>query len=114
MKNPHDIIIRPHITEKTVRLSSGDLRVMDPDEQVRKYTFIVAPDSNKIEIKEAIEAIYNAGKREGGIKVTRVSTMNCHGKRGRRIGHKTPGRKPDYKKAVVTLAKGQIIEEYGV
>lgn len=142
MKSPYAIIIAPHITEKTVALSYGDERgalkrlqnearkqvKSDPkgdtktigqvkvtdSELVRKYTFIVARDANKIEIKQAIEAIYNEGKKkEDAIQVTNVNTVKVLGKKRRR-GQKSVGYEPDRKKAIVTLAKGQMLEDYGV
>lgn len=143
MKNPHEIIVKPHITEKSVGMSMGDeqsarkrlineakqapvvaakgkkaaekkeVPTVTDDDLVRKYTFIVAQGANKIEIKQAIEAIYNEGKKaDQAIKVTDVHTINLPRKkkrRGRAVGFTTVRRK-----AVVTLAKGQMIEEYGV
>lgn len=116
MKDPTQIIIRPHITERSVAASYGDAAIKDETQVVRKYTFIVAKDANKIEIKSAIEAIYNAGKKKGDepIKVDKVHTATIKGKRPRRVTNKMPGYKPDRKKAIVTLAKGQMLEDYGV
>ncbi|MGV3615321.1 MAG: 50S ribosomal protein L23 [Fimbriimonas sp.] len=134
MKNPHDIVVRPHITEKSVGLSygddrgtlqrlqreakksddkkKGDVKVTEAD-IVRKYTFIVAKTANKIEIKSAIEAIYNEGKKaDDAISVTSVRTIKVLGKKRRR-GQKT-GYEPDRKKAIVTLKQGQMLEDYGV
>lgn len=115
MKDPHAIIIRPHITEKTTALSYGDIRERDEKKLQRKYTFIVNNNANKIEIKQALEAIYNAGKKdkEERISISSVRTMNVQGKT-RRVGMKNKGKKPDFKKAVVTLAPGQLLEDYGV
>lgn len=115
MKDPHTIIIRPHITEKSVALSYGDPRVKEEDKISRTYTFIVANDSNKIEIKKAFEDIFNAGKKakEEKIQVASVRTIKGHGKT-RRVGFKNKGKKPDYKKAVITLVPGQVLEDYGV
>lgn len=115
MRDPHTVILRPHITERSVRLSYGDPRIKDEASLARKYTFVVAPDANKIEIKEAIEAIYNAGrtKKEGLIVVESVRTVTVHGKT-RRVGQRSKGKKPDTKKAIVTLAQGQMLEDYGV
>lgn len=114
MKDPHDIILRPHVTEKTVRLTQGDPRIVKEDEIVRKYTFVVAPTANKIEVKSAIEAIYNAGKKDKEkIEVTGVTTVTVKGK-SRRVGMRAKGKRPDWKKAVVTLAKGQLLEDFGV
>jgi large subunit ribosomal protein L23 len=132
MKNPHDIILRPRLTEKSVLLSRGNPHIKDDDEVVRTYTFEVAPDANKIEIKWAIEEIYN-GPREkkdkdkakgkgkakeeadpNRIVVTSVRTISMKGK-SRRIGFgRKPGKRSDWKKAMVTLAKGQMLEDFGV
>ena len=114
MKSPYDIIIRPHISEKSVGLSYGDARLAEK-ELVRKYTFVVAVDANKLEIKNAIEAIYNVGKKKSDdmIVVDRVTTISMKGKT-RRVGQRAKGKRPDWKKAIVTLAKGQALEDYGV
>ena len=114
MKDPHIVILRPHITERSVLLSQGDPRIREDAELKRKYTFLVAPDANKIEIKLAFEAIYNAGKKkkEELIEVAHVRTVNLPGKKrrvGRHIGYKAARRK-----AIITLAKGQLLEDYGV
>lgn len=111
--NPYEIIIAPHLTEKSVALSYGDPNIKDEDKIVRKYTFLVKKDANKIQIKAAIEALYNDGKKKNeGIEVTSVRTIKILGKkrrRGRSIGYE-----PDRKKAVVTLKQGQLLEDYGV
>ena len=85
MKN-FDIIIRPIITEKTMA-----------DMEEDKYTFEVAKKSNKSEIKKAIEEIFS-------VKVAKVNTMNMTGK-VKRQGMNV-GKRPDWKKAIVTLAPG--------
>lgn len=141
MKNAHDIIIQPYITEKSAAMSYGDevaaqrrirnenkrdakkgakagaVRVAE-EELVRKYTFLVANSSNKIEIKRAIEEIYNAGKKKKDeqIEVTSVRTITIKGKKKRnRINMRGEGGyTPDRKKAIITLAKGQMLEDYGV
>lgn len=133
MKNPHNIILRPRLTEKAVLLSRGNPHILDDDEVVRTYTFEVAPDANKIEIKAAIEEIYNGPsekkdkEKEKGkgkakdqekddkkIVVTSVRTISMKGK-SRRLGMgRKPGKKRDWKKAMVTLAKGQYLEDFGV
>ncbi|HTQ10483.1 MAG TPA: 50S ribosomal protein L23 [Fimbriimonadaceae bacterium] len=138
MKDPHEVILRPRITERTAALSYGDEnqarqrllnaarkeskrtgKIVQPDsvsdhDLIRKYTFEVATDANKIEIKAAVEAIYNAGrKRDDAITVTNVRTIKVLGKKKRR-GVRTTGYQPDRKKAIVTLAAGQILEDYGV
>jgi len=114
VKDPHIIIVRPHITERTVALSYGDAKIQDETKLVRKYTFLVATDANKIEIKWALEQIYNAGKKkEQAIEIRSVRTLRVLGKFRRRT-QKSSGYEPDRKKAIVTLAPGQIIEDYGV
>ncbi len=85
MKTAQDIILQPVITEKSMDgLQEG------------KYTFKVAKDSNKTEIKNAIEKLF-------GVKVAKVNTMNCRG-RSRRVGRYV-GKRADWKKAVVTLTE---------
>ena len=90
MKSPRDIVIRPIVSEK----SYGGL-------ERNTYTFLVAPQANKTEIKEAIQQIWN-------VRVLNVNTMNRKGKvKQTRLG---TGRRPDQKRAVVTLAAGDTIE----
>ena len=130
MKDPYSIIVRPHITEKSVALSYGDERSADlvlrnearkagdkkaapkhtEADLVRKYTFIVNRDANKIEIKQALEAIYKANGAD--ITVASVRTIKVLGKKRRR--GQSIGYEPDRKKAIITLAKGQMLEDYGV
>ena len=85
MKDFHDVIIRPVLTEKSYQT------IADKD-----YTFEVAIKANKTEIKQAIEAIF-------GVKVERVNTVRQIGKI-KRIGMHS-GRRPEVKKAFVKLAK---------
>jgi large subunit ribosomal protein L23 len=91
----YDIIKRPIITEKSMSLK----------EQFNKYTFAVDPKANKIEIKEAVEAIFN-------VKVLSVNTLNVSGK-AKRMG-KYEGTTSAYKKAIVELAEGQTIEAFNI
>ncbi|MFY9233425.1 MAG: 50S ribosomal protein L23 [Fimbriimonadaceae bacterium] len=117
MRDPSMIIVEPRITEKSAAMSYGDPRIRNEADLVRKYTFVVARDANKIEIKQAIEAIYNVGKKkkEEKIEVVSVRTMPIKGKRKRnRVNPRASGMTPDRKKAIVTLAKGQLLEDYGV
>ena len=95
MKTNYDIIIRPIITEKTSSLVDKKLQ----------YTFEVAKDANKVEIKKAIEAIFN-------VKVEAVRTINVH-KKAKRVS-KYEGYKASYKKAIVRLAAGQTISAFEV
>ncbi len=92
MKDPHDVIIRPVVSEKTY------LQV----EANNTYTFIVAPSASKPEIKDAVEAIFD------GVKVSRVNTMNRKGKRVRNRRNNTFSKRADTKRAVVTLSEGEI------
>lgn len=113
MTSPYEIIIAPHLTEKSVALSYGDPNIRDEANIVRKYTFVVKKNANKIQIKAAIEALYNDGKKKGeGIEVTSVRTIKILGKKRRR--GRSVGYEPDRKKAVVTLKAGQLLEDYGV
>jgi large subunit ribosomal protein L23 len=67
------------------------------------YTFRVDPRANKRQIRDAIEKIFN-------VKVVAVNTMNYQGKTSGRRGRGVPGRRPDWKKAIVTLRKGDAID----
>ena len=113
MKDPHTIIVRPHITEKSVAQSYGDPREKNEQLLERKYAFIVSTEANKIEIKQALETIYNSGKKTKEIEITSVRTIKIHGKT-RRVGTRKKGKRPDLKKAIVTLGPGQMLEDYGV
>lgn len=90
MKSPRDVIIRPIVSEKSY---AGIER--------NTYTFLVDPRANKTEIKEAVQEIW-------GVRVVSVNTMNRRGKVKRR-GF-TRGKRPDQKRAIVTLAPGESIE----
>lgn len=83
MKDPRDIIIRPIITERSTEESANN-----------RYTFEVDKRANKIEIADAVEAIF-------GVDVASVNTMNMKGK-VKRMG-RTQGRRKNWKKAIVTL-----------
>jgi|SRR6056297_2110516 large subunit ribosomal protein L23 len=90
MKTSYDIIIKPIVTEKSM---------MSMEEN--KYTFKVRKDSNKTEIKKAIEELFN-------VDVVKVNTMNVKGK-VKRLG-RNEGKRADWKKAIVKLAPGSKIE----
>ncbi|MGH8999196.1 MAG: 50S ribosomal protein L23 [Acidimicrobiia bacterium] len=94
-KDPRDVILKPVVSEKSYALL---------DENV--YTFVVAPDANKIEIKAAVEAIFN-------VKVTKISTLRRKGKRKRNRRTGVYGRRPDQKRAIVALASDDRIELFG-
>lgn len=87
MRKARDVIIRPLITEKTTEMMEEN-----------KYTFVVMKDANKIEIKNALEEIFD-------VKVKAVNTMNFRGKK-KRLGRFPIGFKSSWKKAVVTLDEG--------
>ncbi len=90
MKTPYDVILAPVLSEKAYQgYQSG------------KYTFWVHPDATKTEIKNAVEAAFK-------VSVVKVNVMNVRGKT-KRLG-RYEGKRPDRKKAVVTVAAGQKIE----
>lgn len=85
-----DILLAPVVSEKSYGLLDEN-----------KYTFVVAPDANKTQIKIAVEQVF-------GVKVTSVNTINRVGKRRRtRYGW---GKRPDVKRAIVSVAEGQRID----
>ncbi len=91
MKNPRDVIIEPIVSEKSYQLIEQGV-----------YTFRVHPDSTKPEISDAIRDIF-------GVKVKKVNTLNRKGKRTRSRRSPTFGKRPDTKRAIVTLADGERI-----
>ena len=92
MKEPRDIIIRPVVSEKSYGLLDTGV-----------YTFVVDPSASKIEIREAVESIFN-------VRVARVNTLNRKGKRKRNRRQATFGTRSDTKRAIVTLAPGGRID----
>lgn len=88
MKDPHDIILRPVLTEKAYD-GIGE----------KRYVFEVAMTANKTEIKAALETIF----KDDGVQVDKVNTLRTLGKIKRQ--GKTSGRTPEIKKAYVTLKK---------
>jgi large subunit ribosomal protein L23 len=91
--DPRDVLLAPIISEKSYGLLDEN-----------KYTFLVAPQANKSEIKIAVEQVFN-------VKVTGVNTANRSGKRKRtRFGY---GKRKDTKRAIVTLASGDRIDIFG-
>jgi large subunit ribosomal protein L23 len=87
-----DVILRPVVSEKSYSLLDDNA-----------YTFIVHPDANKVEIRQAVESIF-------GVRVAKVNTMNRIGKRRRNRRSFTYGKRPDTKRAVVTLVQGDRID----
>ncbi|MDR1373098.1 MAG: 50S ribosomal protein L23 [Dysgonamonadaceae bacterium] len=90
------IIIKPIVTEKQTGIT---------EKRENRVGFRVTPDANKIQIKEAIEALY-------GVTVTKVNTMNYDGKRKSRYTKSgvVNGRETSFKKAIVTLKEGEKID----
>lgn len=89
-KNPRDVIIRPVISEKSHGLIEDNA-----------YTFVVDPRSNKVEIRQAVEQIWN-------VKVLGVNTVNRRGKVKK--NRFVTGRRSDSRRAIVRLAAGDKIE----
>ena len=88
MKDPHDIIIRPVVSEKSYEAFDGNV-----------YTFLVAPDANKIEIRKAVEELF-------ATRVASVRTLNRKGKRKRNRMSGVWSTRATNKRAIVTLAPG--------
>jgi large subunit ribosomal protein L23 len=90
------ILIKPLVTEKISALNEKG-----------KYGFVVKDSANKVEIKQAVEKMY-------GVNVEHVNTINVLGKFKSRFTKAgvLSGRKPSYKKAIVTLASGEVIDFY--
>ncbi len=92
MSDPRSIIIRPVVSEKSYGLLDSGV-----------YTFVVDPRASKIEISDAVETIFN-------VQVAKVNTLNRKGKRKRNRKSATFGKRPDTKRAIVTLAAGGRID----
>ncbi|MBW3616022.1 MAG: 50S ribosomal protein L23 [Actinobacteria bacterium] len=90
MRDPRDVILKPVVSEKSYGLLDAGV-----------YTFVVHPEANKTEIRQAVEAIFN-------VEVTNVNTLNRKGKRKRR--KQFYGTRPDTKRAIVTLKDGDRID----
>jgi large subunit ribosomal protein L23 len=90
MKDPRDIIIAPIVSEKSYALIEAGV-----------YTFQVHKSASKPEIRDAVESIW-------GVDVLKVNTLNRQGKRKRTRGTNRVGQKPSTKRAIVTLAAGEI------
>lgn len=89
--NRHDLIIRPLLTEKSTSLREG----------LNKFSFVVRPNANRKEVKKAVEETLN-------VKVEKVHILNVGGKEKRL--NRFVGKLPDWKKAIVTLKKGEKLE----
>ena len=93
MRDARDVIIRPVVTERSTIMA----------DEHDAFTFIVAEDANKIDIKRAVEELFD-------VKVRSVNTMRYRGK-WRRVG-RNYGRRPSFKKAIVKLVEGERIDVY--
>ena len=92
MKDPRDVILAPIVSEKSYALMEGGV-----------YTFTVRPTANKSQIRDAVQEIF-------GVKVLKVNTLNRQGKRKRNRKTFTYGKRPDTKRAIVTLVAGETID----
>ena len=93
IRDHRDILLAPVVSEKSYGLLDEN-----------KYTFVVAPEANKTEIKIAVEKVFD-------VHVTNVNTYTRKGKKLRtRFGY---GKRPDTKRAIVTVAEGQSIDIFG-
>lgn len=90
MKTSYDVL------KNILRTEKGSSMLAD-----NKYLFCVSVDSNKVQIKQAVEDVYN-------VKVVKVNTVKVHGK-WKKLRYKE-GKTPDWKKAIVTLKQGDTIE----
>jgi large subunit ribosomal protein L23 len=88
-KDPRDIIIRPVVSEKSYAAYDNNV-----------YTFVVAPDANKIEIRKAVEQLFSK-------RVAKVHTINRKGKRTRNRRTGAYSSRASEKRAIVTLAAGE-------
>ena len=95
MQDARQVIIEPVVSEKSYALLEDGV-----------YTFRVHPSASKPEIADAVEKIF-------GVTVTKVNTLNRDGKRRRNRRTGTYGKRPDTKRAFVTLAEGDSIELFG-
>jgi large subunit ribosomal protein L23 len=97
MTTIYDVLRRPLVTEKS-SYQSGRLN---------QYSFIVADDATRTQVKDAIETLYD-------VSVVRVNIINTSAKRGRRLrSRRLLVRKAGYKKAIITLAEGQTLDMFG-
>jgi large subunit ribosomal protein L23 len=87
-----DVVLRPVVSEKSYGLLDANV-----------YTFVVRSDATKIQIRDAVEQIFN-------VRVTKVNTLNRKGKRKRNRRLPTYGKRPDTKRAIVTLMAGSRID----
>jgi large subunit ribosomal protein L23 len=92
MRDPRDVLIKPVVSEKSYALMEQGI-----------YTFIVPPSASKPEIRDAVQKAF-------GVRVSKVNTLNRKGKRKRSRRTFTYGKRPDTKRAIVTLVEGDTID----
>jgi len=92
VKDPRDVILAPVVSEKSYALMEEGV-----------YMFTVHPSASKPEIRDAVQAIF-------GVRVAKVNTLNRQGKRKRNRRTFTYGKRPDTKRAIVTLVEGDTID----
>ena len=92
MRDAEQVLIRPVVSEKSYSLMDNGV-----------YVFVVAPDATKIEVRQAVEQVF-------GVSVTKVNTLNRKGKFRRNRKGGGYGKRPDTKRAAVTLAAGNRID----
>ena len=92
MKEPHNVLIRPVVSEKSYGLMDDNV-----------YVFVVDPSATKIDIRHAVESAF-------GVRVASVNTLNRKGKKRRNRRSNTLGHRPDTKRAIVTLHEGASID----
>jgi large subunit ribosomal protein L23 len=92
MRDPSQVLLKPVVSEKSYRLMEDGV-----------YIFVVAPDATRIEVRRAVESAF-------GVRVTNVNTLNRKGKVSRNRRTNTVGKRPDTKRAIVTLTGGDRID----
>jgi large subunit ribosomal protein L23 len=92
VRNPHEILIRPVVSEKSYALMNDNV-----------YVFVVDPTATKIDVRLAVEQAF-------GVRVTNVNTLNRKGKVRHNRRTNTKGHRPDTKRAIVTLHEGDSID----
>jgi large subunit ribosomal protein L23 len=92
VKDASEVLLRPVVSEKSYRLMEDGV-----------YIFVVAPDATRIDVRHAVEQTFS-------VRVTSVNTLNRKGKTRRNRRTNTVGKRPDTKRAVVTLAGGDRID----
>jgi len=110
MKNPYSIVKRPTITEKSTILRDKYTRAYDSTirREIPKYTFEVDAKANKVEIRYALEQIFPEIKG----KITQINVIKVKGKTKGHLWRYKQGRRPDRKKAIISLEEGTTISRY--